>query len=64
MTNVPNDRWAAGDAYEAYMGRWSRRVARAQEQSEKLLMLIHGQTARFGRKVSLHLKKVNAFPKH
>ncbi|HSD50678.1 MAG TPA: class I SAM-dependent methyltransferase [Candidatus Methylomirabilis sp.] len=23
-----NDKWAAGDAYEAYMGRWSRPVAR------------------------------------
>src|SRR5438034_4188519 len=22
-----NDRWAAGDAYEAYMGRWSRELA-------------------------------------
>ena len=24
-----SDRWIAGDAYEAYMGRWSRQVARA-----------------------------------
>ena len=24
----PRDRWAAGDAYEAYMGRWSRALAR------------------------------------
>jgi SAM-dependent methyltransferase len=24
----PDDRWVAGDAYEAYMGRWSRRLAR------------------------------------
>jgi SAM-dependent methyltransferase len=24
----PGDRWASGDAYEAYMGRWSRVVAR------------------------------------
>jgi SAM-dependent methyltransferase len=23
----PDDRWSAGDAYEAFMGRWSRRVA-------------------------------------
>ena len=27
--STPNDRWLAGDAYEAYMGRWSRQVARA-----------------------------------
>lgn len=27
--NTPNDRWVAGDAYEAYMGRWSRRLAGA-----------------------------------
>ena len=26
--NAPGDRWVAGDAYEAYMGRWSRRLAR------------------------------------
>ena len=25
----PGDRWVAGDAYEAYMGRWSRQIARA-----------------------------------
>lgn len=25
----PDDRWVAGDAYETYMGRWSREVARA-----------------------------------
>jgi SAM-dependent methyltransferase len=24
----PNDRWSAGDAYELYMGRWSRQLAR------------------------------------
>jgi SAM-dependent methyltransferase len=29
MTDVRDDRWLAGDAYEAYMGRWSRQVARA-----------------------------------
>jgi SAM-dependent methyltransferase len=29
MTNVPSDRWLTGDAYEAYMGRWSRPLARA-----------------------------------
>jgi SAM-dependent methyltransferase len=29
MTNAPGDRWVTGDAYEAYMGRWSRPVARA-----------------------------------
>lgn len=29
MTNASGDNWAAGDAYEAYMGRWSRLVARA-----------------------------------
>lgn len=28
MTIAPSDRWIAGDAYEAYMGRWSRRLAR------------------------------------
>jgi trans-aconitate methyltransferase len=27
MADTSTDRWAAGDAYEAYMGRWSRRVA-------------------------------------
>ena len=27
MTNAPDDRWVTGDAYEAYMGRWSRRLA-------------------------------------
>ena len=25
---MSDDRWVAGDAYEAYMGRWSRRIAR------------------------------------
>jgi SAM-dependent methyltransferase len=29
MTNAPGDRWLAGAAYEAYMGRWSRRLAGA-----------------------------------
>jgi SAM-dependent methyltransferase len=28
MTTGIGDRWLAGDAYEAYMGRWSRRLAR------------------------------------
>jgi len=28
MTELSPDRWAAGDAYEAYMGRWSRVLAR------------------------------------
>jgi SAM-dependent methyltransferase len=28
MTNTPDDRWLAGEAYEVYMGRWSRRLAR------------------------------------
>ena len=28
MTNPLNDQWLAGDAYEAYMGRWSRPLAR------------------------------------
>lgn len=28
MTNPPDDQWLAGDAYEAYMGRWSRPLAR------------------------------------
>jgi len=28
MTELTGDGWAAGDAYEAYMGRWSRAVAR------------------------------------
>jgi SAM-dependent methyltransferase len=29
VTDAPRDRWVTGDAYEAYMGRWSRPVARA-----------------------------------
>lgn len=29
MTTASDDKWLAGDAYEAYMGRWSRLVARA-----------------------------------
>ncbi len=29
MTNAPGDRWVAGAAYEAYMGRWSRPLAAA-----------------------------------
>jgi SAM-dependent methyltransferase len=29
MTNPPDDKWLAGDAYEAYMGRWTRPLARA-----------------------------------
>lgn len=29
MSNAPSDRWLTGDAYEAYMGRWSRLLARA-----------------------------------
>jgi len=28
MTESAGDRWAAGDAYDAYMGRWSRLLAR------------------------------------
>ncbi len=28
MTSAPDDRWLAGDAYEQYMGRWSRPLAR------------------------------------
>src|SRR6187401_3365268 len=28
MTTAPGDRWVTGDAYEAYMGRWSRPLAR------------------------------------
>jgi SAM-dependent methyltransferase len=28
MTTAPGDRWVIGDAYEAYMGRWSRQLAR------------------------------------
>ena len=28
MTNGVGDKWLAGDAYEAYMGRWSRPLAR------------------------------------
>jgi len=27
MADTSADRWAAGDAYERYMGRWSRRIA-------------------------------------
>ena len=29
MVDRPSDRWVSGDAYEPYVGRWSRRVARA-----------------------------------
>src|SRR4029453_6961310 len=29
MMNAPGDRWLTGDAYEAYMGRWSRRLAKS-----------------------------------
>ena len=29
MTTAANDNWASGDAYEAYMGRWSRPMARS-----------------------------------
>jgi SAM-dependent methyltransferase len=29
MTNLPGDGWLTGEAYEAYMGRWSRPLARA-----------------------------------
>jgi trans-aconitate methyltransferase len=28
VTTTPDDRWVAGDAYDAYMGRWSRQLAR------------------------------------
>jgi len=28
MRNAPGDKWVAGEAYEAYMGRWSRPIAR------------------------------------
>jgi SAM-dependent methyltransferase len=28
MTSASNDKWASGAAYETYMGRWSRKVAR------------------------------------
>jgi SAM-dependent methyltransferase len=28
MTNASGDKWVTGDAYEAYMGRWSRPLAR------------------------------------
>jgi SAM-dependent methyltransferase len=28
MSNPPDDRWMAGEAYEAFMGRWSRPLAR------------------------------------
>ena len=28
MTSVSGDKWVTGDAYEAYMGRWSRPLAR------------------------------------
>ena len=27
MTDTTSDRWAAGDAYDGYMGRWSRQIA-------------------------------------
>jgi SAM-dependent methyltransferase len=29
MSAAPDDKWMAGDAYEQYMGRWSRPLARA-----------------------------------
>jgi len=29
MADASSDRWLAGDAYERYMGRWSRPLARA-----------------------------------
>ena len=29
MAGTPEDEWSSGDAYEAYIGRWSRPVARA-----------------------------------
>jgi SAM-dependent methyltransferase len=29
MTSSSGDRWVAGDAYETYMGRWSRRLGRS-----------------------------------
>jgi SAM-dependent methyltransferase len=29
MTNAPDDKWVTGNAYEAFMGRWSRPLARA-----------------------------------
>ena len=29
MMHAPGDQWVTGDAYEAYMGRWSRQLARA-----------------------------------
>jgi len=29
MASAPGDNWAAGEAYERYMGRWSRPLARA-----------------------------------
>ena len=28
MTYAPDDKWVTGDAYEAYMGCWSRPIAR------------------------------------
>ena len=28
MTTPPKDHWARGDAYEPYVGRWSRLIAR------------------------------------
>src|SRR5574340_1027636 len=28
MTNSPGDKWVGGDVYDAYMGRWSRPLAR------------------------------------
>jgi SAM-dependent methyltransferase len=27
LVSVPSDRWLAGDAYDSFMGRWSRKVA-------------------------------------
>ena len=28
MTDRPRDRWSDGEAYDAYIGRWSRVIAR------------------------------------
>ena len=33
MTAFRTDQWTAGDAYEAYMGRWSRPLARAHGEA-------------------------------
>lgn len=41
MTSVSSDKWLTGDAYEAYMGRWSRPLARVFVETLSLEPLAH-----------------------